>query len=111
GQVDEGSAGLHERTDAAADGADAAALGEPGQGRAVAVRGAVPGPEPDDHEAGPWRHDRRGRMGGLRGRRPGYRPAALDRGFAAVPEREARSLGLTVAPAAQKETPGAGRAF
>ena len=48
----EGSAELHERADAAADDPDHRADGEPGEEPAVAVRGAVPGAEPDAAEGG-----------------------------------------------------------
>src|SRR5690606_18878679 len=83
-----GSAGLHERADAAADGAHAGAAGEPGPGRAVAIRGAVPGPEPDHHEAGPRRGRERAGVGGVHGRRGRRGRAAVGAGVAAVPARE-----------------------
>src|SRR5690606_26695782 len=98
-----------EVADAGAHGADHGADAEPGEGRAVAVRGAVPGPEPDDHEAGARRGRQPAGVDRVHGRGPGRGPAALVPGIADVPAREARGIGLTPRRG-KKETPGdAGR--
>src|SRR5690606_21875688 len=93
-EVGEGSAELHERADVPADHPDHRADGEPGQEPAVAVRGAVPGAEPDDPQAGAQRGDPGAGVGGVHGRglRPG--PGAVAAGGAPVPPREAGDLGL-----------------
>src|SRR5690606_21748985 len=60
-----------------------------------AVRGAVPGPEPDDHEAGAQRRDQHDGMAGLPGRRTGPGTAAVAGGRAPLPQGKTRDLRLT----------------
>src|SRR5690606_20039802 len=85
---------LHERADAAADRADDRAAGEPDQERAVAVRRALPGPEPDAVEDHPQRVGVAAGMGDVPGCRLRHGTAAVADGGAAVPPREAGDLGL-----------------
>src|SRR5690606_30238159 len=98
-EVGEGGAELHERADADADHPDRGAAGEPGEERTVAVRGSVPGAEPDATEADPRRVGVAAGVGGVPG--GGLRPgtAAVAGSGSTLPPREARDLGLSRAGA------------
>src|SRR5690606_20911333 len=107
-EVGEGSAELHERADVPADRPDHRADGEPGEDPAVAVRGAVPGAEPDDPQAGAQRGDHRPGMAGVPGGRVRRRPGAVAAGRAPVPPGEAGDLGLRPGPGNEEARPRPG---
>src|SRR5690606_38401840 len=110
-QVGEGSAELYRRAGAAADDPDADPDGEPGEGRAVDVRGAVPRAEPDAGEGDPRRGDRCAAVGRLRRCGPGDGRGAVVRRGAPLPPGEAGGLGLRRSRQGKKKKPGSGRAF
>src|SRR5690606_28301922 len=97
-QEHEGGAEPHDLADAAADAADHAAGGEPAEVRAVAVRGALPGPEPDDPEGDPGRTGGPADLGDLPGGGARTGNGAVVRGGAPLPPGEAGDLRLSNTP-------------
>src|SRR5690606_40477464 len=89
-----GGAERHDLADAAADGAVDDADGEPGQDPALAVRGAVPGPEPDAAAGDPRRAGEPAGVGRVPGLQPGPGAGAVGRGGDALPPGEAGDLDL-----------------
>src|SRR5690606_2086298 len=95
---------LPEHADVPADHPDHRADGEPDQERAVAVLGAVPGPEPDDPQAGARRGDHGPGVGGVPRRRLRPGPGAVAAGRPALPQGAAGDLRLSRAPRGRRRS-------